>query len=497
MTTEERDKPKFIDLFAGIGGFRLGFERAGYECVFGAELDDHACEMYEANYNHNPKCDITKLNSNDIPEFDVLCAGFPCQAFSISGKQKGFEDTRGTLFFDICRILEEKQPQVFMLENVENLEVHDNGKTFKIMYEKLIELGYTVNYKVLNAKDFNVPQNRARIIIVGNRDGKLFDFNLIKKNISRSMKTYLDKDNDEMEYLEPKEYTLIDNYKRQEKSGLIFIGYRNKKIRKAGVRPNTEHLSRVHKQPNRIYSSEGIHPTIASQETAGRYLILNNGKVRKLTINECFRFMGFPDDFIKVGKNSKLYERIGNSVCVNLIESVAVSIYDQFFKKNNNNPMQFLQDLYVESNLLNYSTDIKLDIEQKNWVETIVNNKLEYEFIYKVIVSSLVYKCINPNQDVRLHKVELDNGYNAIEFDTNYTTQFLKLKNMCNNKKESGWKSKSIDKIHPFTLNFPGRIKNIQVKNAFLQILNDIEENKQDAKEYLKAIFALTLTNQL
>lgn len=496
MTKGKIDKPKFIDLFAGIGGFRLGFERAGYECVFGAEKDDHACSVYEANYGHNPKCDITELNAEEIPDFDVLCAGFPCQAFSISGKQKGFNDTRGTLFFDICRIIEVKRPIAFVLENVENLEKHDNGKTFKIMYEKLINLGYTVNYKVLNAKDFDVPQNRNRIIIVGNRDGRLFDFNLIKKSEAISMKDYLDEDNEEMEYLGSEEYTLIDNYKKQQKSGLIFIGYRNKNIRTTGVRPNTEHLSRVHKQPNRIYSSEGMHPTIASQETAGRYLILNNGRVRKLTLNECFRFMGFPDDFKKIGQKTKLYERIGNSVCVNLIESVASSMYIQFFSNNNrveHNPMQFLQDLYMESYMINYSNDINLDSQQKQWISDIVDNKLKYESVYKTIVASLAYKCINKEQDIRFHKIELDNGYSGIDFDTNYTTPFLKLKGMCENKKDSGWNNKSIDKEHPFTLDFPGRINNIEVKNAFLQILNDVEVNNQDANEYLKAIFSKTL----
>ena len=127
-------KLKFIDLFAGIGGFRLGFERAGCECVFSSEIDEHACEMYELNFGDNPKCDITKLDPKTIPDFDILCAGFPCQAFSICGKQKGFYDeTRGTLFFDICRILEEKKPSAFVLENVSNLEKHDSGRTLTVM----------------------------------------------------------------------------------------------------------------------------------------------------------------------------------------------------------------------------------------------------------------------------------------------------------------------------------------------------------------------------
>lgn len=322
---------KFIDLFAGIEGFRLGFEKVGFECVFSAEIDKHACEMYETNFGDNPYCDITKLDPSSIPDFDLLCAGFPCQAFSISGKQQGFNDkTRGTLFFDICRILEAKKPKAFMLENVQNLEKHDKGKTLKVMLDSLNNLGYTVNYRVLNAKDFSIPQNRERIILVGSREGIEFDFDKIVKTPSRPIKDYLDKEGD-FEYLQPNEYTLIKEYKKQPKSGLIFIGYRNKKTRTNGVRPGTEHLSRTHKQPNRIYSSDGTHPTIASQETSGRYWIYHEGKVRKLTLNECFRFMGFPEDFKKIGSKSNLYQRIGNSVCVSMISSVATEIKNQLF----------------------------------------------------------------------------------------------------------------------------------------------------------------------
>ena len=304
----ENKKLRFIDLFAGIGGFRLGFEAVGCECVFSSEIDEHACEMYELNFGENPKCDITKLNPKDIPDFDILRAGFPCQAFSICGKQKGFYDeTRGTLFFDICRIIEEKNPKTFVLENVSNLEKHDSGRTLTVMLSVLSELGYTVVYKVLNAKDFGVPQNRERIIIVGNRDGRAFDFAKLKINTVESMKPFLDKDGD-FEILSRDSYTILDDslVKKQLKSGLMFCGYRNKKIRTVGVRPGTEHLSRVHKQPNRIYSSTGIHPTLASQESSGRYFIKDGDVVRKLTMNECFRFMGFPENYKKIGSTANL-----------------------------------------------------------------------------------------------------------------------------------------------------------------------------------------------
>ncbi len=324
---------KFIDLFAGIGGIRMAFEKNGYSCVFSNEINDHACEMYEANFGENPKGDITKLDEKKIPDFDVLVGGFPCQAFSVCGKQQGFNDTRGTLFFDICRILKEKSPYAFMLENVFNLVTHDKGNTFKVMKEKLSQLGYMVEYKILNARDFGVPQNRERIIIVGCKNKK-FDFSMLQTNTISEMASFLDKKGD-FEYLDENEYTLIDpsHIKRQSKSGLVFVGYRNKKMRTIGVRPGTEYLSRVHKMPNRIYSANGTHPTIASQETSGRYWIYTENKVRKLTLNEIYRFFGFPENFIRTGLTSKQYERIGNSVCVNMISAVAKEMKKQFFEE--------------------------------------------------------------------------------------------------------------------------------------------------------------------
>ena len=185
-------KIKFIDLFAGIGGMRLGFEKAGFECVFSNEIDDHACEMYKENFGTNPKGDIIKLDPNSIPDFDVLVGGFPCQSFSICGKQKGFYDARGTLFFNICEIIRIKHPKAFMLENVFNLEKHDKGNTFKVMLKCLDGLGYKVSFRVLNARNFGIPQNRERIIIVGNKK-QVFDFSKLKTKRIDSMKPFLDK----------------------------------------------------------------------------------------------------------------------------------------------------------------------------------------------------------------------------------------------------------------------------------------------------------------
>jgi DNA (cytosine-5)-methyltransferase 1 len=182
-----------------------------------------------------------------------------------------------------------------------------------------------VSWKLLNASDFGVPQNRERIIIIGHKDKK-FDFANLKTKPKPILKDILETDGN-FEFLnEP--YTIIDDYKVQE-SGLIFIGYRNKTIRKAGVRPGTENLSRVHKQPNRIYSTDGLHPAIPSQESSGRFWIYHNGAVRKLTINECYRIMGFPDKFKKISNTGELYRQIGNSVCVPMIKEITKQIKEQ------------------------------------------------------------------------------------------------------------------------------------------------------------------------
>lgn len=171
------DNFTFIDLFAGIGGIRLGFESVGGKCIFSSEFDEDACKTYEANFGEHPAGDITKIDASSIPDFDILLGGFPCQAFSIIGKKEGFaNETCGTLFFDIERILKEKMPKAFMLENVRNLTAHDGGNTFRVITTHLQALGYHVYSKVLNALDYGVPQKRERIIIVGFLDNVPFEF---------------------------------------------------------------------------------------------------------------------------------------------------------------------------------------------------------------------------------------------------------------------------------------------------------------------------------
>lgn len=328
-------KPKFlfVDLFAGIGGFRMALQNEGGLCVFSSEFDDNAQMTYYNNYGEIPFGDITLESTKSyIPEkFDILCGGFPCQPFSICGKKKGFEDTRGTLFFDVCQILDIHKPKVCFLENVQHLTKHDHGNTFRVIIESLLNLGYNVSHNILNSKDFGLPQFRERIFIVGSR-GDSFSFRTIKKSPMVSMESFLDTEG-EFEYLEKDVYTLLplELVKVQAKSGLKFVGYRNKGQWKKGVRPNTEHLSRVHRQPNRIYSIEGTHPTLPSQETSGRFWIYlpKEDKVRKLTINECYRFMGYPSNFVKHNSIGTEYKQLGNSVAIPVISAVIKAILKQ------------------------------------------------------------------------------------------------------------------------------------------------------------------------
>jgi DNA (cytosine-5)-methyltransferase 1 len=315
----------FIDLFAGIGGFRIPLQWLQGKCLFTSEFNEHAQRSYQLNFGECPHGDITKIDVTTIPKHDLLVAGFPCQPFSISGKMKGFEDTRGTLIYNVFEIIDQKKPTVVLLENVKHLIHHNDGITFKIILKALESLGYLVSWKLLNASDFGVPQNRERIIIIASKQ-KVFDFSKIQFQEKPVLKHFLDKDGP-FEYLD-EPYTLLSDYKVQD-SGLIFIGYRNKKIRIAGVRPGTENLSRVHKQPNRIYSTEGLHPALPSQETSGRFWIYHEGRVRKLTINECYSIMGFPANFIKIKNTSELYRQIGNSVCIPMVKAIATQIKAQ------------------------------------------------------------------------------------------------------------------------------------------------------------------------
>jgi DNA (cytosine-5)-methyltransferase 1 len=320
---------KYIDLFAGIGGFRIALDSSGGKCVYSSELNPSCREVYKANFGDDPAGDIKQADENSIPDHDVLAGGFPCQAFSIAGNKRGFEDTRGTLFFDVLRIAKAKKPKVVFLENVKNLVHHDKGRTLEVIKSSLEEQGYHFSHEVLNTADFGLAQNRERTIIVASKD-KPFDFTPVKKKKfkKKNIKDILE--NETSESLDPSTYTILEEglLKRQ-KSGLIFAGYRNKPSRKSGVRPNTEHLSRVHKQPNRIYHVSGTHPTLSSQETAGRFWIYDGAKVRKLTIRECYSLQGFPKKFKISPNKGNAYRQVGNSVGIPLIKAITEEINRQ------------------------------------------------------------------------------------------------------------------------------------------------------------------------
>lgn len=324
-----RERFTFIDLFAGIGGFRLGLQRAGGRCVFSSEWDEYAQQTYLANFGEMPHGDITREEiKGKVPAgYDVLAAGFPCQPFSISGHMRGFEDTRGTLVYEVFDIAQRTKPRIVLLENVKHLKYHDKGHTLHAITESLRGLGYGVSWGVLNASDFGVPQNRERIIIVGIRGGGSFDFSgLLGDGRKPTLRDFLESDGP-FEYLD-EPYTLLTEIRRQP-SGLIFAGFRNKKLRKRGVLPGTEYLSRVHKQPNRIYDAEGVHPALPSQETSGRFWILVDGCVRKLTVAECYRIMGFPDGFCRVVPLAEQYREVGNSICVPMVAAIGQELLRQ------------------------------------------------------------------------------------------------------------------------------------------------------------------------
>jgi DNA (cytosine-5)-methyltransferase 1 len=320
---------RFIDLFAGIGGFRIAAEASGGKCVFSSEKDKAAALTYERNFGDKPHGDITAIDPNSIPDHDLLLGGFPCQPFSICSRHLGFQDTRGTLFFYIAEIARVKRPQCIVLENVKHFSNHDGGQTLTVVKNALIELGYTVVTRVLNANNFGLAQNRERTIIVASLAGE-FDFSSLVLSRGPRVKDILEQ-NVEFSYLPEGDYTLLpaDKLKLQSGSGLQFVGYRNRELRKAGTRPGTEHLSRVHKQPNRIYDAGGTHPTLAAGESSGRYWILLDERVRKLTMRECYRLQGFPETYAFHQSAAAAYKQIGNSVPVPMIAEVIRSAIAQ------------------------------------------------------------------------------------------------------------------------------------------------------------------------
>lgn len=295
------DSFRFIDLFAGIGGIRLGFESVGGHCVFSSEFDEDACTTYKANFGEHPFGDITKINAKDIPEFDILLAGFPCQAFSIIGKKEGFaNETCGTLFFDIERILAEKRPPAFMLENVRNLIAHDNGNTFLTIKRHLESLGYHVHTKVLNALDYGVPQKRERIFIVGFLDDVKFKFPdpvpvEERKKLVDILETNVDR-----------KYYVRDEIRRSRLERLKDKNY---------PKPYISHENMAGSITPHPYSSA------LRAGASANYILINDE--RRPTEREMLRIQGFPDTYKIVLPYGKIKKQCGNSVAVPVIKAIA------------------------------------------------------------------------------------------------------------------------------------------------------------------------------
>lgn len=304
----------FIDLFAGIGGMRIAFENAGGKCVYSSEWNKYSQQTYYANFGELPDGDITQTEASDIPDHHILVAGFPCQPFSIAGVSKknslgrktGFEDkTQGTLFFDVCRILKEKRPKAFLLENVKNLCSHDKGRTFHIILQSLEELNYDIFYDILDGQTY-VPQHRERILIVGfdkERYGTnaRFTFQLTPKVPKPVIRDILESDVEDKYTLSDKLWTYLQNYAAKHKAAGNGFGY--------GIAP-----------------LQGVSRTISARyyKDGSEILILQEGKnPRRLTPRECARLQGFPDSFKIPVSDTQAYKQFGNSVVVPLIENVA------------------------------------------------------------------------------------------------------------------------------------------------------------------------------
>jgi DNA (cytosine-5)-methyltransferase 1 len=333
----EKNKPnseklKFIDLFAGIGGFRLALESFGLNCVYSSEWDKFARQTYESNFGKKPDGDITKREESEIPGHDILCAGFPCQAFSISGKQKGFEDTRGTLFFDIARIAKFHRPKVLFLENVKNLARHDRGNTLETILKTLDDLGYRVFYKILNASNFGVPTARQRIYFVCFRmDLKINNFEFPEKQgVSSSLEQFLEREvKTEKYFIERDDISL----KEREVAANVFGEYPQRPVQIGIINKGG--------QGERIYHPKGHAITLSAHgggaaSKTGAYLI--NGKIRKLTPKECAGIMGFPEDFIIPVSDAQAYKQFGNSVAIPVIKAVFEKIIKTLGSKNKNYP---------------------------------------------------------------------------------------------------------------------------------------------------------------
>lgn len=305
---------KFIDLFAGIGGIRLPFDELGYKCVFSSEWDKAAATTYFANFGEMPSGDITQIPASQIPQHDILLAGFPCQAFSIMGKMQGFSDTRGTMFFEIERILNYHHPRIILLENVKQLVSHNHGQTFRIILQKLENLGYFVKWKVLNALDFGLPQKRERVVIVGftnEKDFFSFNFDFKKKKYSLSEIIEKDEDIDSKLYASEK---ILNKRKTSVEGKNVFY-------------PSIWH-------ENKSGNISVLDYACALRTGASYNYLLING-IRRPSSRELLRLQGFPDSYKIVVSHQEIRRQTGNSVAVPMIRMIAQKINSIILQNDN------------------------------------------------------------------------------------------------------------------------------------------------------------------
>ena len=314
---------RFIDLFSGMGGFRLALDKAGHDCVFSADFDKYACNTYEKNFGTFPLIDITKLEPSDVPDHDILCGGFPCQPFSIAGFRKGFDDTRGTLFFDVLRIVAAKAPKIFVLENVKGLINHDGGKTFTTMLNLLAKevngiatetsspdnLGYYVFWKVLNARDFGIAQNRERVFLVGFKQRPI-NFEFPKKS---------DK--------EPSLSRLLETDKDAKRLSLQSQGYVKHYLEKHPLCESIKDLDCLIayeiRKSRTNFRFDDLSPCLTTKMgTGGNNVPYLVNQARFLSLRECLKIQGFPANFKLTKSYSHALRQIGNSVAVPVVRAV-------------------------------------------------------------------------------------------------------------------------------------------------------------------------------
>jgi len=315
---------KFIDLFAGIGGIRIPFDEFGGTCVFSSEWDKHAQKMYEANFGHMPEGDICEINKEDIPNHDILLAGFPCQSFSIMGKSLGFADTRGTMFFEIEKVLEAKRPPAILLENVKQLRTHDKGRTLSVILKKLEKLGYNVKYEVLNAMNFGLPQKRERIVIVGFLDHSI-KFEFPKTGIDKKveLKDILEPDDS----VDPKFWASDDIIKK-----------RMEKV--SGKEIPVPAIWHENKSGN---ISMNKFSCALRAGASYNYLLVNG--VRRPTSKELLNLQGFPEKFKMVVSDAQIRKQTGNSVAIPVIRAVANEMLKCLYNFDYKNMMNEREDV--------------------------------------------------------------------------------------------------------------------------------------------------------